>query len=190
MNRRLLFEEIIRRHEKSIRRAIRNKFPNEMEADDLFQDLAIHIMQKLDDAEEDELAVWEADAWIMKVTANFCFSEFRKRGTKKRKVMKDLPDDSAIERGAYHSGWTHENDSDPSISSKGIDLDQILLDLNERERRIIVLKLFEGYSVQEIDHTLGITNSAQYYKRAIERIRSRLNVDLYKEMFDDFFPLD
>jgi RNA polymerase sigma factor (sigma-70 family) len=190
MDRRLLFEEIIRRHEKSIRRAIRTKFPNAMEADDLFQELAIHIMQKLDDADDDDLAVWEADAWIMKVTANFCYSEFRKRGTKKGKAIKDLPDDGALERGAFHNGWGNDQDSDPSRSAMGVDLDQILLELNDRDRRIIVLKIFEGKSVQEIDQIMGITNSAQYYKRAIEGIRRRLNVDLYKELFDDFFPLD
>jgi RNA polymerase sigma factor (sigma-70 family) len=147
-------------------------------------------MQKLDESEEDELAVWESDAWIMKVTVNYCYSEFRKRRTKKGRAMKDLPDDGALERGAFHSGKGNNQDDDPSKSTIGVDLDQVLLELNERDRRIIVLKIFEGKSVQEIDQIMGITNSAQYYKRAIEGIRRRINVDRYKELYDDFFPLD
>lgn len=190
MDRKLLFEELIRRYEKKIRRAILAKFPNEMDADDLFQELAIHIYQKLEKEKDTELEKWDSISWIIRVTVNFCFSELRKRKTKKSKMLKDLPDTDAIDRKAYLHTNNHSYYDDPSRSVLEVDIDEVLSLLNERDRQLILLKLFEDKSTEEIDAQLGLTNSAVYYKRTITALQKKIGVDRFKQLYDDFFPAE
>jgi RNA polymerase sigma factor (sigma-70 family) len=190
MDRRLLFEEILRRHESDIRRTIGSKFPNKMDADDIFQELAIHILNKLEEESDEELERWDVKGWLIRITGNFCLTELRKKNTKKGRAMKDLPDEDAFDRGQFHKGGGYDPEQDPSRSSLGVDIAELLSNLNERDRMIVILKHFEGRSVEEIDQIMDITNSAQYYKRAIERLQRTIGVERYREAFDDFFPLE
>ncbi len=189
MNRRLLFTELIRRHEQNIRKTIRVRIKNGMDADDVFQDLSMHILEKIEHEDAESLAKWDSKSWIATVTINFCYSVLRKTTSKKSRRMTDLPDDDALERKAFQkgAGLHHE---DPSRSVMHFNMEEILSLLNERDQTIVILKLFENRSVEEIDAITGLTNSSQYYKRAIEKLRTKIGVDRFKDQYDDFFPKD
>lgn len=187
MNRRLLFTELIRRHESNIRKTIRVRIKNSMDADDVFQDLCMHILDKIERESEDQLSKWDSKSWMATVTINYCYSVLRKVTSKKSRRMADLPDDETLERKAYQKGEAGMNQDDPSRSVKHFQIDDILSLLNERDQTIIILKLFENRSMEEIDEITGLTNSSQYYKRAIEKIRNKIDVDGFKDQYDDFF---
>jgi len=161
-----------------------------MEADDLFQDLAIHILQKLQQEDDEALEKWDSVSWIVRITINFCLSELRKRKSKKNRSYKDLPDSDALDRNVYHHGSASQDNSDPSRSVIAIDIEELLSQMNERDRQLIILRIFEGKSKDEIDQIMGLTNSAQYYKRAIESLQKKIGVERYKALYDDFFPLE
>ena len=65
MNRRLLFTELIRRHESNIRKTIRVRIKNSMDADDVFQDLSMHILDKIERESEDQLSKWDSKSWMI-----------------------------------------------------------------------------------------------------------------------------
>ena len=186
MNRHLLFTELIRRHASSIRSTIRVRIKNEMDADDVFQELSLHILHKLEQENEADLARWDSKSWIATITINFCYSVFRKNKAKKNKLMRDLPDDEALDRSSFQKGDSLLHEDDHSRSEKHFTLEEILSHLNERDRTIIILRLFENRSMDEIDAIMGLTNSAQYYKRAIESLRKKIGADRFKMLYDDF----
>jgi RNA polymerase sigma factor (sigma-70 family) len=171
----------------SIRRTIRVRIKNEMDADDVFQDLSLHILQKLEQAGEDDLEKWDSRSWIATITINFCYSVLRKKNSKSNKRLRDLPDDEALERNSFQKGNSMLHEDDHSRSEKHFNLEEILSLLNERDQTIIVLRLFENRSMDEIDSIMGLTNSAQYYKRAIESLRKKIGADGFKDLYDDFF---
>jgi DNA-directed RNA polymerase specialized sigma24 family protein len=72
LNRDLFFKEIIRRNENRLRRKIAKTFFNGVNIDDIYQDLCIHILNKIRSEEEGALPRWESEAWLLSVTSNFC----------------------------------------------------------------------------------------------------------------------
>jgi predicted membrane-bound spermidine synthase/tetratricopeptide (TPR) repeat protein len=65
-------------------------------------------------------------------------------------------------------------------SGLSVEIGDLLNHLNERDRKIINLKIFEGKSMAEIDQEMGITNSAMYYKRAIDQLQRKIGANTLK----------
>ena len=193
MNRDFLFNEIIRRNETKLRKKIAATFFSKVNLDDVYQDVCIHILGKIRNENDENLSKWEAEAWLMTVTNNFCTDKLRSLKSHKqvkKKILVLLDDFSEVDRKLFTSMQSHFNAMDPSLSKKEIDINKLIKFLNERDQMLIVLRFFRNYSIRDIDIELGLNNSAVYIERAVEKLRRVLNVDRHLDFFDQFFSTD
>jgi len=193
LNRDFLFNEIIRRNETKLRKKIASTFFSKVNLDDVYQDVCIHILRKIRNENEEDLSKWEAEAWLMTVTNNFCTDKLRSLKSQKqvkKNILVLLDDFSEIDRKLFSTKQSLFNALDPSLSKKEIDINKLLRSLNERDKALIVLRFFRDYSIRAIDVELGLNNSAVYVERAVEKLRKVLNVDRHHEFFDQFFSTD
>ena len=193
MNRDFLFNEIIRRNETKLRKKIAATFFSKVNLDDVYQDVCIHILGKIRNENDENLSKWEAEAWLMKVTNNFCTDKLRSLKSQKqvkKNILVLLDDFSEVDRKLFATKQSHFNALDPSLSKKEIDINKLMKFLNERDQTLIVLRFFRNYSIRAIDLELGINNSAVYIERAVEKLRKVLNVDRHLDFFDQFFSTD
>jgi RNA polymerase sigma factor (sigma-70 family) len=193
LNRDLFFKEIIRRNENRLRRKIAKTFYNGVNIDDIYQDLCIHILNKIRSEEEGTLPRWESEAWLLSVTGNFCIDILRKMKPGKRKgvEIKSYTDDSSeMDRKAYQGGYADYSENDPSKTTVEIDLSEAIRSLKDRDRTLITLRYLQGKSIKEIDELTGLTNSAVYIKRAIAQLRASIDIESYLDQFDELYPTD
>jgi RNA polymerase sigma factor (sigma-70 family) len=193
LNRDFLFNEIIRRNETKLRKKIAATFFSKVNLDDVYQDVCIHILVKIRNENDENLSKWEAEAWLMTVTNNFCTDKLRSLKSHKqvkKKILVLLDDFSEVDRKLFASKQSHFNAMDPSLSKKEIDINKLMKFLNERDQMLIVLRFFRNYSIRDIDIELGLNNSAVYIERAVEKLRKVLNVDRHLDFFDQFFSTD
>jgi len=193
LNRDLFFKEIIRRNESRLRRKISKTIFSGVHADDIYQDLCLHILNKIRAEEEGTLSRWESESWLLSVTGNFCIDVLRKLKSSKRKgvEIKSYTDDSSeMDRKTYHGGYADYTENDPSRSAAEIDLREAIQSLNERDKTLITLRYLRNLSIKEIDELTGLTNSAVYLKRAINQLRNSIDIDAYLDHFDDFYTTD
>lgn len=193
MNRDFLFNEIIRRNETKLRKKIAATFFSKVNLDDVYQDVCIHILGKIRNENDENLSKWEAEAWLMTVTNNFCTDKLRSIKSQKqvkKNILVLLDDFSEVDRKLFAAKQSHFNALDPSLSKKEIDINKLMKFLNERDQTLIVLRFFRNYSIRAIDLELGLNNSAVYIERAVEKLRKVLNVDRHLEFFDQFFSTD
>ncbi len=193
MNRDFLFNEIIRRNEMKLRKKIAATFFSKVNLDDVYQDVCIHILGKIRNENDENLSKWEAEAWLMTVTNNFCTDKLRSLKSQKqvkKNILVLLDDFSEVDRKLFAAKQSHFNALDPSLSKKEIDINKLMKFLNERDQTLIVLRFFRNYSIRAIDVELGLNNSAVYIERAVEKLRKVLNVDRHLDFFDQFFSTD
>lgn len=193
MNRDFLFNEIIRRNETKLRKKIAATFFSKVNLDDVYQDVCIHILGKIRNENDENLSKWEAEAWLMTVTNNFCTDKLRSLKSQKqvkKNILVLLDDFSEVDRKLFAAKQSHFNALDPSLSKKEIDINKLMKFLNERDQTLIVLRFFRNYSIRAIDLELGLNNSAVYIERAVEKLRKVLNVDRHLDFFDQFFSTD
>ena len=193
MNRDFLFNEIIRRNETKLRKKIAATFFSKVNLDDVYQDVCIHILGKIRNENDENLSKWEAEAWLMTVTNNFCTDKLRSLKSQKqvkKNILVLLDDFSEVDRKLFAAKQSHFHALDPSLSKKEIDINKLMKFLNERDQTLIVLRFFRNYSIRDIDCELGLNNSAVYIERAVEKLRKALNVDRHLDFFDQFFSTD
>jgi len=193
LNRDFLFNEIIRRNETKLRKKIAATFFSKVNLDDVYQDVCIHILGKIRNENDENLSKWEAEAWLMTVTNNFCTDKLRSLKSQKqvkKNILVLLDDFSEVDRKLFAAKQSHFNALDPSLSKKEIDINKLMKCLNERDQTLIVLRFFRNYSIRAIDLELGLNNSAVYIERAVEKLRKVLNVDRHLDFFDQFFSTD
>jgi len=193
LNRDFLFNEIIRRNETKLRKKIAATFFSKVNLDDLYQDVCIHILVKIRNENDENLSKWEAEAWLMTVTNNFCTDKLRSLKSQKqvkKNILVLLDDFSEVDRKLFAAKQSYFNALDPSLSKKEIDINKLMKCLNERDQTLIVLRFFRNYSIRAIDLELGLNNSAVYIERAVEKLRKVLNVDRHLDFFDQFFSTD
>jgi len=193
LNRDFLFNEIIRRNETKLRKKIAATFFSKVNLDDVYQDVCIHILGKIRNEKDENLSNWEAEAWLMTVTNNFCTDKLRSLKSQKqvkKNILVLLDDFSEVDRKLFAAKQSYFNALDPSLSKKEIDINKLMKRLNERDQTLIVLRFFRNYSIRAIDLELGLNNSAVYIERAVEKLRKVLNVDRHLDFFDQFFSTD
>ena len=176
MNRDLFFKEIIRRNESRLRRKISKTIFSGVHADDIYQDLCIHILNKIRSEEEGTLPRWESEAWLLSVTGNFCIDILRKMKPGKRKgvEIKSYTDDSSeMDRKAYQGGYADYSENDPSKTSVEIDLSEAIRSLKDRDRTLITLRYLQGKSIKEVSYEVGF-QKPEYFSKLFKKEFGRL----------------
>lgn len=185
----IIFNELIHRFSKPIERVIAKYFQNSMDRDDVYQEVMIHIFEQLKKIEGDDFSKWEAESWIKVVVKNKCISILRvvQRDSKKEK---STVDDSHLDFEIASSSFADKPMVSSSRSLKSFKVEDLLMQLNERDRTLIILRYFKNLSIKEIDQISGLSNCAVYLLRAIEKLKKIVGAETFFMYFDDFIIED
>ena len=184
MNNNFIINEILRRFSDPIRMVIRGYFNNKMDADDVYQNVTIHIMNKIKLIEQDsDLEIkLKSKPYIIRATKNFCIDIKRKQTRNQKKFYED---DSVFE-----TKTPIQNENDIFKNFKTVNIEKALIQLKERDRQLIALRYYKQKSIKDIDTILGITNSSVYIDRAEAKLKKILAVGKLPDDFDGFIIED
>ena len=122
--------------------------------------------------------------WLYKIAVNFCREEARKR-----KGNRSLPFDLVWNRDAEDSPqWesSRQRHDDPERQLQQVELSDILqralLELNEEQREVVIMKEYEGLKFREIAEVLNISEntvkSRMYYGLdGLKKILEKKNIN-------------
>lgn len=151
------FEELIKKHEKSILNLVYRFLGSSNDAEDLTQEVFLRVYRAKD--------TWQPKAkfstWLYRITANLCFN------WRRRKTPLSLEDISPPPAS------TEENVDNPEIKRE---VQKALLELPKNQRLALILCHYEDKSYQEISELLGYSVSS--VKSLIFRARQNLKVKL------------
>jgi RNA polymerase sigma factor (sigma-70 family) len=170
MNRDLLLNEILRRYNPLLKRIIGDYFTDSDDASDVYQNLSIFLLNRLRNENDDHLSRWDTPAWLRVVTKHFCLDVIRENKAKKRINTVNYDSDDAFYAAIHSSSRVQHNEMNPFGSRLHVNIVEAMSKLNERDRRIILLRFFEGKSIQEVNDEMNLTNGSVY----IERIAKKL----------------
>lgn len=165
------FKKIHDTYSPQIRRYLRN-LAGEIEADDLTQETFARISRSLGNFRGEA----SLSTWIYKIATNTAIDRLRKN----KLAQNDLALDAAEEL-EDHNIWTGENHSlDHQIIRREMNdcIQNVVFNLPESYRTIIVLAEFEGLKNEEIAKILGIGLTA--VKIRLHRARLKLKEELSK----------
>lgn len=184
MKNKSLFNEIVRRYDLLIKQIIARYFNNTMDREDVFQEILILIMEKLDSLDLNRPNS-NIKGWIAVLTRNKCISILRKEKNI-NDISQNINTDDFIFTNATLSFFNDENIVPIINSIKIINIEKLLSKLNEKDRKIIFLRFFEEFEIKEIDKIMGLKNTSVYIKRIIEKLRKSENSKDFFEYFDGY----
>ena len=185
----IVFKELIHRFNKPIKRVIAKYFQNSMDQDDVYQDVMMHIYEQLNKIEGEDFSKWEAESWVKVVVKNKCISIIRVNQRESGRE-KSIVDDSHLENEISSSSFSDKPFVSTSRSMKAIKVEDLLIQLNERDRQLIILRFFKNKSIKEMDEMTGLKNTAVYILRAIDKLKTLVGADTFYTYFDDFIIED
>jgi len=147
------FEELLKKHEKSILNLIYRFLGNSNDAEDLTQEVFLRVYRAKD--------TWQPKAkfstWLYRITANLCFNWRRKKSPVSLEDLSILPSTT--------------NGSSENIEIKK-EIQKALLSLPKNQRLALIFCHYEDKSYQEISELLGCSVSS--VKSLIFRARQNL----------------
>lgn len=185
----VIFKELIHRFNKPIKSVIGKYFQNSMDRDDVYQDVMLHIFDQLKKVDSDDFSKWEAESWVKVVVKNKCISILRAQHRASSKE-KSTVDDSHLDFEVSTSSFADKPTVSSAMSTKSFNVEDLLMQLNERDRKLILLRFYKNLSIKEIDQITGLTNCAVYILRAIEKLKTIVGADTFYTYFDDFIIED
>jgi RNA polymerase sigma-70 factor, ECF subfamily len=161
------FEVLVQRHQHRVFAVARGILKRQEDVEDIAQQVFVKAYFSL--KRFDQRAAFST--WLYKITVNECWDLLRKR--KARPLIYEA--DFSEEQSRQFSATEQEADSGPDTSERMAmrqRLDNMLAQLDERDRAMLVLKEVEGFSVEEIAETLSL--NANTVKVRLFRARRRI----------------
>lgn len=149
------FLKLFQKYEEDIYRMAYLYVKNESDALDVVQEVAYRSFKKIDTLKNPEYF----KTWLIKIAITCSINLVRKN----KKVVQLKPE---------HEEFLGSEDEDVSLS---ITLQELLGQLNEDEKSIVILRFYEGYSFKEIAELLNIplgTAKSVLY-RALDKLRKQ-----------------
>jgi len=161
------FEVLVQRHQHRVFAVARGILKRQEDVEDIAQQVFVKAYFSL--KRFDQRAAFST--WLYKITVNECWDLLRKR--KARPLIYEA--DFSEEQSRQFSATEQRSDSGPDTSERLAmrqRLDNMLDQLDERDRAMLVLKEVEGFSVEEIAETLSL--NANTVKVRLFRARRRI----------------
>jgi RNA polymerase sigma-70 factor, ECF subfamily len=161
------FEVLVQRHQHRVFAVARGILKRQEDVEDIAQQVFVKAYFSL--KRFDQRAAFST--WLYKITVNECWDLLRKR--KARPLIYEA--DFSEEQSRLFSATEQQADSGPDTGERMAmrqRLDNMLAQLDERDRAMLVLKEVEGFSVEEIAETLGL--NANTVKVRLFRARRRI----------------
>lgn len=152
------YEELMRRYQATLYNVCARYLGNERDADDVSQEIMLKVLYGLKKFEGKS----KFKTWLYSITYNECITQYRKE-RRKRRLLEALslnPLDEATE------------DDTPEVPEDN-SLDRWLLNVNQIDREIIILRFVAELEFQEIANImhLGLSATKMRYKRAIDKLK-------------------
>ena len=93
--------------------------------------------------------------WLYKITVNECWDYLRKKKVRPLLYEADLSEEQARRLGGYEDEERAPASSSESAESRDL-VEQLLSQIDEKDRQMLVLKEVEGFSVEEIGEILNL----------------------------------
>lgn len=168
------FDGLYREHKSSVYRFAYFLARNREEADDLFQETWLRVVQYLPRASE----VQDFRAWVFTITANLHRDVLRKKRIRRlffaQKSTRSTVPDESLHDLSINKNINTADDSDCVGMSMAIT--QAMANLPDRQRSVFVLKEIEGFKYAEVSEILGlpIGTTKSLMHRAVKRLRRDL----------------
>jgi RNA polymerase sigma-70 factor (ECF subfamily) len=160
------FRLLVERHSHALFRLAFRMTGNEHDAEDVVQEAFIKAYRSLDRFEERS----HVGSWLYRIASNCAFDLLRSRQRRER-----LVDDRSPGEDGFAQTPSLEPDPERLAASADVRrrIDVALARMSARERSAFVLRHFEGRSLDEIGHALGLDVNAtkQSILRAVRKVR-------------------
>ena len=161
------FEVLLERHQHRVFAVARGILKRQEDVEDIAQQVFVKAYFSL--KRFDQRAAFST--WLYKITVNECWDLLRKR--KARPLVYES--DFSEEQSKQFSATEQKADGGPDTSERLAirqRLDNMLAQLDDRDRAMLILKEVEGFSVEEIADSLGL--NANTVKVRLFRARRRI----------------
>jgi RNA polymerase sigma-70 factor (ECF subfamily) len=118
--------------------------------------------------------------WLYKIAVNECWDYFRKKKVRPLVYEANLSEEQVRHMEGlsedYHGGFGHSADAAHRTEQRDL-LDRLLIELDEKDRAMLVMKEVGGFTVEEIGDVLGL--NVNTVKVRLFRARGRL-MEVYR----------
>ena len=158
------YEELMRRYQATLYNVCARYLGNERDADDVSQEIMLKVLYGLKKFEGKS----KFKTWLYSITYNECITQYRKEKRKKRLLdaLSLNPVDEA-------------SDDDAPVVAEDNNLDKWLLNVNQIDREIIILRFVAELEFQDIANImhLGLSATKMRYKRAIDKLKQNYSTE-------------
>lgn len=160
------FEILVRRHQSRVFAVAGGILRNKEDVEDVAQQVFVKAYFSL--KRFDQRAAFST--WLYKITVNECWDVLRKRKVRPLLYESDLSEEQAHEYNGFSEKATVPDVSDRLEARERVE--KLLVDLDERDRLMLILKEVQGFSVEEIAEILEINGNT--VKVRLFRARRRI----------------
>jgi RNA polymerase sigma-70 factor (ECF subfamily) len=160
------FELLVRRHQSRVFAVAGGILRNKEDVEDVAQQVFVKAYFSL--KRFDQRAAFST--WLYKITVNECWDVLRKRKVRPLLYESDLSEEQAHEYNGFSEKATVPDVSDRLEARERVE--KLLVDLDERDRLMLILKEVQGFSVEEIAEILDINGNT--VKVRLFRARRRI----------------
>ncbi len=153
------FDELIRRHDGKVFRAAQCIMKNREDAEDVMQEAFLNAFRKLHQFQKKS----KFSTWLVRITVNQALMKLRDR---------EEPEDPSETHPREIGEWDHNPEQLYYASELQEALSDMLHSLRPNMRMAFLLRDMEGFSMDEIADTLGLTAAA--VKTCLFRARQQL----------------
>lgn len=155
------FERLVRRHLRAAHRLALARTGDPHDADDVCQEAFVRALERLEDCREPE----KFRSWLLAIVRNRA-TDLTRASDRSRQEPLDELGPSEIGRVA----------SEPASEEVGAPLAAAIDDLPERQRRVVLMHDYEGWSHREVAEELDIAVGTSRYH--LHEARKRLRASL------------
>ena len=161
------FEVLVQRHQHRVFAVARGILKRQEDVEDIAQQVFVKAYFSL--KRFDQRAAFST--WLYKITVNECWDLLRKRKARPLVYEADFSEDQSRQFSATEQKAENGPDTSERMAMRQR-LDNMLAQLDDRDRAMLILKEVEGFSVEEIADSLGL--NATTVKVRLFRVRRRI----------------
>jgi len=173
------YEELLHAHQQRVFAVVGGILRRREDVEDVVQQVFIKVYVSI--RQFDLRSAFST--WIYKIAVNECYDYLRKKRVRRLVYEADLSEEQVRQLEVFDAGRGVAPPADALQRAEMRDLaGQLLGELQEEDRHMLVLKEVEGLSVEEIGEALGI--NVNTVKVRMFRARGRL-VEIYRKRLRD-----
>jgi RNA polymerase sigma-70 factor (ECF subfamily) len=151
------FEELVRRHDRSVLRVALRSVRSEDEARDIYQETFLRLYRTLGQFRHE----CSLETWILRIASNVCLDHLRRRAARPEDgaVVVASGGDATARRPVEPADDRPDLDPERALARKemGQRIDAALHDLAPRERLVFEMRHYEGMRLRQIGEVIGTT---------------------------------